>query len=196
MMRLWFALTGLIFLIGLGCGQAQAQVAVSAGDPPVVVTPYEGGCLTTSPCTVANVLSGSPCQAGRVGHYAVVSDLYSGTSNTNEVLRCTLSGSTYYWRPQRTDFAGSVATTGGTVTYTCFVTPPTMFTSGTLLSNATLTLATTNCWPGATFTIANGNTLGIFGVTVTGLVGGLTKTLGLGGVGVFTYDGTVWRPSY
>lgn len=182
-------LLALLLVLAPITGHTQALVSPLS----ISAVGFAGGYNSANPTTVANLISSQPCGAAILGQYGVVTDLYSGASNTNEVMRCGLSGSTYYWRPQRTDFAASVTTTGGTATFTCMVNAPTMLTNGTLLSNQTWALSKTNCWPGAQASITNGNTLGIFGLTVTGLVGGLTRTLGLNAQGDFIYDGTDWR---
>lgn len=168
-------------------------VAPVAGAVTIPTSTFVAGFTPSSPGTWANLLSTAPCNSARVANYAVVSDLYSGASNTNEVIRCGLTGTTYTWRPQRENFAANVSTTGGSITFTCGVSPPIMFVSGTLAANLTTALSPSNCWAGAFANIANGTTLGISSFTVTGLLGGLTKTLGLNGRATFYFDGSAWQ---
>ena len=126
--------------------------------------------VSQSIMTVAQLLSNYPAGASYLGRYARVSDLY-GTSD--EIMRCCVSAGQYYWRPQRTDFAGpSVTTTGGSMTLTPLVSPPQMRVVGTLLGALTITPSTTNVWPGCQFEITMNGTLGLFLATVTGLLGG------------------------
>lgn len=180
-------------------GQSGAVTVVSTVNGfagPTVVIPvvqFATGFTPTSPGTVANLLATVPCDATKIAFFAVVTDLYAAAANTNEVMRCTLSGSTYYWRPQRTDFAANAVSTGGASSLTCMVNAPTMFYTGSLLSNLSINLNKTNCWPGARFDVANNITLGIFGITVTGLIGSTTKALGLNAHYTFVYDGTDWQ---
>lgn len=119
--------------------------------------------------TVAQVLANYPAGSAYLGKYARVSDLYGAT---DEVMRCCMSGASYYWRPQRTDYAASQASTGGSMTLTPFVTAPQMQITGTLASALNLTPSSTNAWPGCTFEITMNGTLGLFLATITGLLGG------------------------
>ena len=206
----------------LGCAGALAQTVCTAGQTPewtgttwfctssietqvaaeatarnaaiaAIPSQFVSGFTQASPGLTAPLLSGSPCGSAIVGKYAVVTDLFSGGTNTNEVMRCGLTGTAYYWRPQRTDFAANLTTTGGTLALACLVSPPTMFLSGTLASSLTITMGTTNCWPGARFEVANNLTLGLNTATVTGLIAGATKVLGVNVHSTFVFDGAAWQ---
>lgn len=169
-----------------------ASLVAQMGPAPSPSSPQQfvGGCVSASPCSYLDVLALNPCSTANVGQYAVVNDLYSGAASTNEVMRCSASGSLFYWRPVRTDYAVTVSSTGGTMTLACLANAPTMFVAGSLLSNITIgTPATTNCWPGAQFTVKNGATLGIFSVNIFGIL------ITLNGVTTIVFDGTsqTWK---
>lgn len=125
------------------------------------------------------------------GRYAVVSDLFG---NTNEVLRAGYTaGVGPYWRPQRTDYATSLTSTGGALTLTPLTNAPYVYLSGQLASSLTINLATTNAWPGATFCVSNNLTLGLATVSLTAV--GLPSTNMVSGASkCFAYDGASWRP--
>lgn len=202
MMRsLLAALLWLVFpaLANAGMDVPPAPVDLSGyvrqSDLAATSTTFIPGFTRLSPGLTASLLTTSPCGASIVGQYAVVSDLYSSGTNTatNEVMRCGLTGTTYYWRPQRTDFTANVTTTGGTMTVSCLFSPPSIFLNGSLQTNATINLSVTYCWPGAKFEIANNLTLNLLGLTVTGLTGGVTKVMGASAHYTFEFDGTGWQ---
>lgn len=171
----------------------QSTTAITAAIA-AIPSSFDPACPRATPCTVANLLTNAPCNSSRLGLYGAVSDLFNGAGvNTNEVMRCGLTSTTYYWRPQRTDYAISTTSTGGSLSLTCLVSAPTQFVSGTFTSTLNMNLSTTNCWPGAQFNIANNATLGIFGLNITGLIGSTTKALGLGVRATAIYDGSVWN---
>lgn len=178
----------------LTSGPGVASVNGQSGTVVLNFSQIIGGCTGTSPCTTAGLLSANPCASSITGGLANVSDLY-GT--TVELMRCNFtsgfsniqgaSAAGYYWRPVRTDYSTPISSTGGTLAFSCFTNAPTQFVSGTLALALTVNLSTTNCWPGAQFVFVNNLTLGIFGITVTGLVGGITRTLGLNVSGTFMF---------
>lgn len=159
-----------------------------AGNVAIATTSFINGFSSASPGTVATLMTNAPCNAARLGSYAVVSDLYSGNtgSSTNEVLRCGQSGTLYYWRPQRTDYGAAVAFTGGTLTLNPLLTPPVMYLTGTMVANGTITPSTTYAYPGQQFQIVQAGTLGLFSIQIGGLAGG-ALSLVTGGTRVLTY---------
>lgn len=143
---------------------------------------FVSGFTPTSPGTVASLISTQPCAASLLGQYGVVSDLFSSAGGTNESMRCGKTGTFFYWQPVRANYAATSTATGGTVTLTPLVTSPTLLMSGTLTSALTISLSTTNAYCGEEFNISTtGIALNLFGITLSGLLGGLTKTLGLTG---------------
>lgn len=140
--------------------------------------------------TVADLLANYPAGSGYVGNYARVSDLWG---SVRSVMTCEYDGANYYWRPQRTDYATANTTTSGSVNLTPLVTSPVVFMTGTLTGNLTLTPSATNAWPGAQFTVNMNGVLGLFGITLSGLVGGGTLSLLLGGTRTLTYTAAGWR---
>ena len=57
----------------------------------------------------------------------------------------------------------------------------------------TVTPSNTNAWPGCTFEVVAQGILGVFGITIAGLVGGSSVPLLLGGSKMVTFDGSSWR---
>jgi hypothetical protein len=161
----------------------------STGDVSIPVTQFVSGFTPSSPDTVANLIANAPCNAARVGMYAVVSNLYSSVSGstTNEVARCGATGSTYYWRPQRTDYSATVAYTGGSLPLTPLLTPPVLYLTGTLASNGTITPSTVNAWPGEQFQIIETGALGLFSLQIGGLLGTALNFI-TGGTRTMTYS--------
>lgn len=148
--------------------------------------------VASTPMTVAALLATYPANAARVGKYARVSDLYG---SVDEVMRCCSNGTsppTYYWRPQRADYAQNSGQTGGAMALTPLVTPPIMFLTGTLASALTITPSAANAWPGCTFEVVSNGVLGLFGITIAGLVG-VSVPLVSGGSKLVTFDGTAFR---
>lgn len=91
------------------------------------------------------------------------------------------------------DFSGTSAATSGVVTVTPLVTPPVLDLTGTLLGNITPTLSSANAWIGQQQLIRARGILGIFGITLAGLVGGGTVPIltGADRLAVFTSEG--WK---
>lgn len=139
---------------------------------------------------VASLLSTYPAGPSYLGFYARVSDLWS---SVEEVMRCSYDGSTYYWRPQRTDYAINSSQTSGTMTLTPLVSAPEITLQATLLGNMTITPVATNAWPGCQFKIRSPASLGIFSITFTGLIGGITSTLLGGADKIVVYTASGWR---
>lgn len=140
---------------------------------------FIAGFTPASPGTVASLISTQPCSSTLRGQYAVVSDLFGGT---NESMRCGSTGTFFYWQPVRANYAATTTATGGTVTLTPLVTAPTLIMSGSLTSALTIALSSTNAYCGEEFNISTtGIGINLLGVTLSGLLGGVTKALGLSG---------------
>jgi hypothetical protein len=166
----------------------------ASGSVTIDTLQFVSGFTRQAPGLVASLLANAPCNASRIGFYAIVSDLYSNATSTNEVLRCGSSGSSFYWRPQRTDYVANVTLSSGTMTFSCLLNAPTtFFNGGSAAGNLAITLGTTGCWPGAQADFANDASSSLFGISVGGLLGNLTKSLGLNGRQSFRFDGTSWR---
>ncbi|MEH3109023.1 MAG: hypothetical protein PGN22_02830 [Agrobacterium cavarae] len=142
--------------------------------------------------TVANLLANFPAASQYRGMYARVSDLWG---NVSTVMICEFDGTTYYWRPQRTDYSVTSAQTSGAISLVPLVTPPITTMQATLLGNVTVTPSNTNVWPGCTFKLFAPSNLGVFSITFTGLIGGLTSTLLGGSTKEITYTSAGWRAS-
>lgn len=142
-----------------------------------------------SPMPVASLLANYPASETYVGQYGRVTDLWG---SVRTIMICESDGSSYYWRPQRTDYAVNNSVTGGAQTMTPLVTAPIQVLTGTLLGTVTMTPSNLNAWPGATFTIINKGVLGLFGVSLTGLVGNALPIIG-GGQRTVTYTGAGWQ---
>jgi len=142
--------------------------------------------------TVAQLLANYPAGAAYLGMLGRVSDLW-GSVRTSMI--CEQDGATgYYWRPQRTDYApAQQSVTGGTLTLTPLLTAPQILLGGTLLGNITVTPSAMNAWPGAQFRVQSNSVLGLFGINITGLVGGGSVPLLTGGVKTMVYhSGSGW----
>lgn len=157
------------------------------GGSPISTSFVNGG--TALP--VADLLTNFPAGVAYLYSYARVTDLYG---QANSIMVCEASNGSYYWRPQRTDYAATSTNTGGAVALTPLVTAPIMFLTGSLGSTMTITPSVTNVWPGATFTVVANGLLNIFGINIGGLVGGGTVPLLGGSSRVITYvPGAGWR---
>ena len=139
--------------------------------------------------TVASLLSTYPASATYLGQYARVSDLWG---SVRSVMTCEYDGTNYYWRPQRTDYAVSNNSTGGAMTLTPLLTAPTVYLTGSLGANMTITPSATNAWPGAQFEILANGVLNLLGINISGLLGGTLPLLG-GGRKIITYTQAGWR---
>jgi len=164
-------------------------MADGLNNPPVIPTSFVGD---GNYMTVADLLATFPASSQYRGNYARVSDLWGGVQT---VMICEGDASGYYWRPQRTDYAPApMAMTSGTLSLIPLVTAPVVNLTGTLLGTVNVTPSSANVWPGATFTVSSNSILGLFGINLTGLVGGGTVPLLSGGIRTLTYfSGTGWK---
>lgn len=144
-----------------------------------------------APQTVAELITNFPAGVDNVYKYARVTDLYSQASS---IMVCEASNGSYYWRPQRADFAAQNAATGGSVTLTPLVTAPIVFLTGSLLGGMTITPSVANVWPGSTFQVISKGALNLFGINIGGLIGGGTVPLLTGNMRTITYiAGAGWQ---
>ena len=148
--------------------------------------------VSPTPMTVASLLSTYPASAPYLGKYARVTDLWGSVTT---VMVCEADSTGFYWRPQRTDYAPPPISMGsGTLTLTPLITAPIVNLTGTLTGTVNVTPSSTNAWPGATFTVSSTSVLGLFGINLTGLVGGGTVPLLSGGIRTLTYfSGSGWK---
>lgn len=139
--------------------------------------------------TVANLLSNYPAGVTYLGMYARVNDLWG---SVRTVMVCEYDGTSYYWRPQRTDYATANSSTGGSISLTPLITSPTVIFTGTLGLGMTVTPSATNAWPGAQFEIISNGILGVFSINISGLLGGALPLVA-GGRRILTYTAAGWR---
>ncbi len=147
--------------------------------------------------TVAQLHASYPPSATYANMSANVSDLYNNGvtgKGIQEVMNCRpdITNGVYKWVPRRSDFNIVITSSGGNVTLTPLVTPPTIILTGTLTSSQTITPLSTNAFVGMKQRIIQNSTLGLFTSTITGLigsnvalVGNATKDIEYGVVGWF-----------
>lgn len=140
--------------------------------------------------TRADLKASFPASADTVGKLARVLDVW-GTVRTS--LICEYDGKNYYWRPQRTDYAVQSAQRNGAVQLVPLITAPTIVFTDSLSGNLELQLSTVDVWPGCRYDVTAPSSLGLFTMSFTGLLGGLSSLLGGGArkQAVYTADG--WR---
>lgn len=140
--------------------------------------------------TQANMRTSYACAATYLGKYARVSDMYGTVSS---VAICETDGTSYYWRPQRTDYSAVIPQTSGTITLIPFQTAPVVYLPTTPTGNITVALSTTNVWPGATFHVYAPSTVSVSTITIGNLVGGGTVPLLQGSDKILTYTSSGWK---
>jgi hypothetical protein len=162
---------------GLSTEQVLALIAANAPATQFVAN--------GAPMTIADLMANYPPSASVAGLYARVTNLYNNVSTSaagglDEILRCRFdaTNNSYRWMPQRPDYNTVAAATGGTVTLTPLVTPPTVRLTGTLLGNLSITASTVNAYIGQRFNVIQNSTLGLFATTITGLIGSNITLLG------------------
>lgn len=169
---------------GVSAAELAAAIAQSALALPAFLN---GG----TAMTVNDLLANFPASASTLYKYARVTDLYG---QANSIMVCEASAGTYYWRPQRSDFAAQNASTGGALSLTPLVTAPIIFLTGSLVGGMTITPSTANAWPGATFQVISKGALNLFGINISGLIGGGTVPLLTGNMRTVTYiAGAGWQ---
>jgi hypothetical protein len=172
--------------VGGGITQQQAQDMIAAAIAGLPTSFVNNGAAQS----VASLLTNYPAGAANLYKYARVNDLWG---NTNSIMICEAEGSTYYWRPTRTDYASASSAQSGTVTLTPLVTPPTLYLTGALTSNLTVNMSATNAWPGAQFEVISTGVLNLFGITLGGLIAGGTVPILQGARKLVTYTTSGWR---
>lgn len=140
--------------------------------------------------TVASLLASYPAAAQYKGMYARVSDLWGSVST---VMICESDGVTFYWRPQRTDYAVPSTQTSGTMNLIPLISAPVTVLQSTLIGAMTITPTNTNVWPGCTFVVHAPASLGLFSITITGLIGGLTSAILGGSAKSIVYTSSGWK---
>lgn len=140
--------------------------------------------------SVASLVSIYPASIDVVGKYAKVNDLWG---SVEEIMRCSYDGTNYYWRPQRTDYSVNNSMTNGSLTLFPLATPPSIYMTGTLIGNVTITPSTTNVWPGCRFEVMSPSSLGLNTITFTGLVGGVVTALLGGSSRILEYTSAGWK---
>jgi hypothetical protein len=143
---------------------------------------------------VAALMTNYPPSAAYQGLYARVSDLYG---SVDDIMRCRFDGSNYRWVPQREAFIGINASSGGTVTITPLVTPPTLrLTTTALTSNLNVTASTVNAYIGQRHRVIMppALSLGVYVSQITGLIGSNISLLA-GNVKDIEYGATGWFQS-
>lgn len=127
------------------------------------------------------------CSSGTAKKTAWASDLF-GQAPGDRVV-CDGVG---HWKPVR-PLSVSIDVSASNMTLTTLLNAPTQIMTGTLGLGVTrnVTLSTTNAYPGAKF-CATRKVTGAGALSVTGLLGGLTSSLGLASWACFEFDGTGW----
>lgn len=163
---------------------ATQNLAIMAATTPQFV----GG--STAYIPLATLLASYPCATGTLGMLAHVSDAWGSVATT---LVCESGSGLFYWRPQRADYAATIAQTSGTLTLTPLQSAPIIVLSATPTAQVTIALSTTNAWPGAQFHIYAPAIISLNGVNISGLIGGGTVPLVQGSDKVVTFTGSGWR---
>lgn len=166
---------------GIGPDQVMQMIAANAA------LSFVGG-TNVAPTTVSALHTNFPPSATYFGQYARVSDLFG---SVDDIMRCRYDGVAYRWVPQRPNFVGVNTATGGALTITPLVTPPTLRLTGTLLSNLNITPVATNAFVGMQQKIVQEGVLGLFSATITGLIGSNLTLLG-NTTRVIEYGPTGW----
>lgn len=139
--------------------------------------------------TVAQLLANYPAGVATLGMYGRVNDLWGGVRS---VMVCEYDGTSYYWRPQRTDYAVPTSTATGNISLVPLVTAPVLKMTATLTGNVTITPTSTNVWPGAQFRVITPASIPVLlGISLTGIIGG-TLPLLAGTEKVMTYTSAGW----
>lgn len=140
--------------------------------------------------TIENLLANFPASATYLGMYARISNVFG---SVRTVMICEYDGNSYYWRPQRTDYAIDSTQASGTMSLLPLFTAPEIRLQSTLVGLMTITPSTVNVWPGCSYLIYAPTSLGIYSLTLTGLVGGLTAALLGGSSRRIVYTAAGWR---
>lgn len=132
--------------------------------------------------------------ANLLGFYARVSDLFG---EKTDLVLCSLANGTYFWQPVRPIYAAT-RPVDQNLMLTSLKMPSVLFLTGGLLAGVTrtFTLDPLYAYPGSSFELAFDGTLGLGSVlNISGLIGGSTVSMLLGGRKRFFYDGNVaaWK---
>jgi len=149
--------------------------------------------------TFAQLLANFPPSAATKGFYARVTDLY-GTQTG--VMVCgydsnQVANGGYFWQPTRPDSTnGSASAYPSNTPLTILpITMPSFirFSSAALTLSVTHTISPVNAYPGCRVRMLMPGLLGIFGITIAGLVSGTTVPLVTGTPREFIFDGTAFQ---
>lgn len=123
------------------------------------------------------------------GLFAKVSDLFGSKQG---YVMCQKYGTTYAWEP--TGGSPAVTMSGNQdVVFQPLKMPSIVTMDGTLTANRTITMQTANAYPGMRFEVKFVGGLGVFGLSISGLTGGLLNVL-LNQEVVAVYDASgVWK---
>ena len=123
--------------------------------------------------------------AANVDLYARVTDLFGVK---RDLVLCSQVGGQYFWQPIRPTFARSISA-DQSLTLVPLKTPSVLFLGGSpLTAQRNYALSDVNAYPGASFEIAMDVGLGLFGLNITGLLGGATLAMLLNGRRRVFYD--------
>lgn len=147
--------------------------------------------VDNNPMTVVQLHTNYPPSASTLGLYGRVTDLYGAV---DDIMRCRWDGVSYRWVPQRPNFTGVRADTGGNIPVLPLITPPTLRLTGSLISNMTITPSSTMAFIGQKQTIIQEGPLNLLTSTITGLIGSNLTLLG-NTARVIEYGSTGWFAS-
>ncbi len=146
--------------------------------------------VSTTPMAVADLITNFPPAIGNLGKYARVTDLYG---SVDEIMRCRWDGVNYRWVPQREAFSGNSAVATGVVNIIPLITPPVLDLTATATGNITANVSTTNAYIGQSQIIRSRGALGLFSLSISGLIGGATLPLLQGGDRTLVYTAAGWK---
>lgn len=172
-----------IFTNGVGSSDVAAMLAATTAMLPQFVN---GGDWLDRATLKANF----PAGPDYLGKLARVNDVW-GSVRTS--LICEFDGTTYYWRPQRTDYAVPSTQSSGTINLVPLVSAPATILKSNLVGALNLNLSTVDVWPGCTFDITAPSVLNLNVLQFTGLIGGLTSAILGGSRKMARYDSDGWR---
>jgi hypothetical protein len=152
--------------------------------------------LASAPLSIGEfAVANLPSAAANQDKFAYATDLFG---SVRDKVASVKIGSTWYWVPTRSYAKTNIPI--ASMTLVTLASPTTILFNGTLLASQNITLSTTNAYPGASFDIGFDGTISVGGITIAGLLGGITTTLGAGARKSFRYadnnDGTFGWKAY
>jgi hypothetical protein len=140
--------------------------------------------------TLADLMARFPASALYRGWYAHVSDLYG---SLDEVLRCRFDGLFYRWVPQRDQYIQNSPIASGTIALTPMFMAPIVNLTANPTSNIMVVPSSQYAYLGQTFRVNQLGVLGVFGISISGLLGGGTVPLLSGSSKLMVFDVGGWR---